>query len=222
MNTLEEVVGRLLTEQGLTIAVAESCTGGLIAHRLTNVPGSSTYFIGGVVAYSNQVKEQVLGVSARTLSEHGGDQQAVRDRDGSRRSPPLRHRCGALSDGYRRPHRGHTTEAGGAWSTSPWPPRTPSAASGICGTEIAWRTNSKPPRQLWRCSADTWRVGGLEIRRDSDRHRGRKQSREASVKHRVFLSSPRSSSRTSPRQRWSACARPRRLFRLRQRLPHGK
>jgi PncC family amidohydrolase len=71
VNTLEQIVGQLLTEQGLTIAVAESCTGGLIAHQLTNVPGSSTYFVGGVVAYSNQVKERVLGVSGETLSAYG-------------------------------------------------------------------------------------------------------------------------------------------------------
>jgi PncC family amidohydrolase len=71
MSTLEETVGQLLTEQGLTIAVAESCTGGLIAHQLTNVPGSSAYFIGGAVAYSNEVKERVLGVSHETLSVHG-------------------------------------------------------------------------------------------------------------------------------------------------------
>jgi PncC family amidohydrolase len=71
MNPLEEIVGQLLIEQSLTIAVAESCTGGLIAHQLTNVSGSSAYLVGGVVAYSNEVKERVLGVSHETLSEHG-------------------------------------------------------------------------------------------------------------------------------------------------------
>lgn len=75
MSTLEELVARLMTEQGLTIATAESCTGGLIAHQLTNVSGSSAYFMGGVVAYSNEIKERVLGVSDETLSVYGAVSQ---------------------------------------------------------------------------------------------------------------------------------------------------
>ena len=68
---MEETVGRLLAEQNLTVAVAESCTGGLITHRLTNVPGSSAYLVGSVVAYAYEAKERVLGVSHSTLYDHG-------------------------------------------------------------------------------------------------------------------------------------------------------
>ncbi|HEY0037559.1 MAG TPA: competence/damage-inducible protein A [Longimicrobium sp.] len=68
---MEETVGRLLRERGLTLGVAESCTGGLIGHRITDVPGSSAYFLLGVTTYSNEAKERVLGVRAATLEEHG-------------------------------------------------------------------------------------------------------------------------------------------------------
>ena len=70
-QTLEEHIGQLLTQRKLTLAVAESCTGGLVGHRLTNVPGSSTYFIGGVVAYAYEAKERLLGVSHNTLYDYG-------------------------------------------------------------------------------------------------------------------------------------------------------
>ncbi|HEX6039190.1 competence/damage-inducible protein A [Longimicrobium sp.] len=68
---MEETLGRMLRERGLTLAVAESCTGGLIGDRLTNVPGSSEYFLLGVAAYSNGAKMGVLGVSEQTLAAHG-------------------------------------------------------------------------------------------------------------------------------------------------------
>jgi nicotinamide-nucleotide amidase len=69
--TMEEVVGRLLRERRLTIALAESCTGGLVGHRLTNVPGSSAYLVGGAVSYANRAKTALLGVRAETLAAHG-------------------------------------------------------------------------------------------------------------------------------------------------------
>jgi nicotinamide-nucleotide amidase len=70
-DSLEAVVGGLLVERGLTVAVAESCTGGLLAHRLTGVAGASRHFERGVVVYSNQAKEDLLGVPGALLRAHG-------------------------------------------------------------------------------------------------------------------------------------------------------
>ena len=70
-ETIEAVVGRALREKGLKIAVAESCTGGLIANRFTDVPGSSDYFERGVVAYSNRAKTELLDVPERMIQDHG-------------------------------------------------------------------------------------------------------------------------------------------------------
>lgn len=68
---LEEIIGRMLVEQKLKLAVAESCTGGLVAWRITNVPGSSAYFERGIVTYSNDSKSDLLGVSRETIDKYG-------------------------------------------------------------------------------------------------------------------------------------------------------
>ncbi|HKQ52609.1 MAG TPA: competence/damage-inducible protein A [Pyrinomonadaceae bacterium] len=70
-ETMEEVVGLRLAVTGFTLAVAESCTGGLISQRLTEVPGSSVYFMEGVIAYSNDAKTRTLGVDAELIQQHG-------------------------------------------------------------------------------------------------------------------------------------------------------
>ncbi|MEI9864266.1 MAG: nicotinamide-nucleotide amidohydrolase family protein [Limisphaerales bacterium] len=76
-DEIENVVVRLLTEQKQTLALAESCTGGLIASRITDVPGASEVFQGGVVSYANSAKEKFLGVGAETLQQHGAVSEAV-------------------------------------------------------------------------------------------------------------------------------------------------
>ena len=70
-DQLEEIVGQLLNANNLSISTAESCTGGLVGHRLTNVSGSSDYYHGGIISYSNSVKENNLGVAIETLNKHG-------------------------------------------------------------------------------------------------------------------------------------------------------
>ena len=76
-RSLEGVVGDLLRQHALTIAVAESCTGGLLASRLTDVPGSSDYVERGVVCYSNRAKTELAGVPAALIAEHGAVSEAV-------------------------------------------------------------------------------------------------------------------------------------------------
>ena len=76
-ESLEEEVGQLLRRRNLTLATAESCTGGMIMHRLTNVPGASDYCMGAIVAYSNEVKCDRLGIRPRLLAAHGAVSESV-------------------------------------------------------------------------------------------------------------------------------------------------
>ncbi len=79
-ETLAEVIGRMLLGKGQTLAVAESCTGGYISHLITSVPGSSGWYKGGVTTYSNEIKQNLLSVSADSLQKHGAvSEQVVRE-----------------------------------------------------------------------------------------------------------------------------------------------
>jgi len=71
MSSIEIDVGELLCERGLVLATAESCTGGMIGEMITSVPGSSSYYAGGVISYSNAVKVAMLGVGEDVLEKHG-------------------------------------------------------------------------------------------------------------------------------------------------------
>lgn len=88
---LEEVIGKLLLERKQTLALAESCTGGLISHRITRIAGSSGYYIGGAVTYANEAKLKFLGVQAATLEKHG----AVSEQTALEMSHGIRQRTGA-------------------------------------------------------------------------------------------------------------------------------
>lgn len=87
-DDLEITVGRLLREKGLTLAVSESCTGGLVSHRITNVSGSSDYYRGSITAYASDVKETLLHVRKETLANHGAvsEQTALEMAEGVRQA----------------------------------------------------------------------------------------------------------------------------------------
>jgi nicotinamide-nucleotide amidase len=88
-ESLEQIVGFYLEMRGATLAVAESCTGGLVAERITSVPGSSRYFVGGAVVYDNRLKTSLAGVSPLLLAEHG----AVSGRVATALAEGIRERC---------------------------------------------------------------------------------------------------------------------------------
>lgn len=68
---LEAIIGQLLKQKGFKLAMAESCTGGLLGHRITNIPGSSDYYLGSITAYAYEAKERLLGVKHETLEKYG-------------------------------------------------------------------------------------------------------------------------------------------------------
>ncbi|MBW1684175.1 MAG: CinA family nicotinamide mononucleotide deamidase-related protein [Deltaproteobacteria bacterium] len=141
-QTLPTVVGHLLRGTGQTLAVAESCTGGLIAEQITDVAGASDYFLGGVVAYANEVKQALLGVPAALLEEHGAVSEPV---------------VRAMAEGPAAAAR--ASPSGSSTWPSPAPTRRPpptssfrSTASGTDSSRRRWRSTGC----VGRCSARSW------------------------------------------------------------------
>ena len=102
---LAGVVGALLAARGATLAVAESCTGGLLGERLTRVPGASAFFLGGIIAYQNRLKTEWLEVAPELLAETGAVSPAV----ARAMAEGVRTRCGATTNGWERRRRSRSS-----------------------------------------------------------------------------------------------------------------
>ena len=105
-KSIAEVLGSLLHERELTVACAESCTGGNLAHRIVQVPGSSAYFLGSVVSYSNDVKANVLGVSRSDISSYGAVSKEVVESMAKGVAKLMRSDCAIATSGIAGPHGG--------------------------------------------------------------------------------------------------------------------
>lgn len=105
-KTVAQVLGGLLHERELTVACAESCTGGNIAHRIVQVPGSSAYFLGSVVSYSNDVKADVLGVPRSYISNHGAVSREVAEAMAKGAAKLMRTDCAIATTGIAGPDGG--------------------------------------------------------------------------------------------------------------------
>ena len=152
-ETLEGQVGRLLRARGWTVALAESCTGGLVGHRLTQVGGSSAYFERGFVVYSNAAKQTLLGVPEHGAAGARGGVGGLRGGDGARGARAGRHRRRRVRDRHRRARRRHADEAGrdGVRGASPTPAGPSSSATASTATGRA--TRRSPRSAPWTCSA---------------------------------------------------------------------
>ena len=152
---LEEIVGRMLLDRGKTVACAESCTGGLISHRLTNIPGSSGYFLKATVAYNDTVKTRDLGVSKTLLTKNGAVSEPVAE---AMARGILKFSeadfglavTGIAGPGGGSPLKTHRPRLHGSgieiWSSNPRP-----GGKKIFSLAIANSSNSNLRRKLWTC-----------------------------------------------------------------------
>lgn len=105
-KTVPQVLGELLTERELTVACAESCTGGNLAHRIVQIPGSSAYFLGSVVSYSNDVKAKVLNVSRSDIDKYGAVSSQVAEQMAKGVASLMRSNCAIATTGIAGPEGG--------------------------------------------------------------------------------------------------------------------
>lgn len=119
--TPAQILGQLLSERELTVSCAESCTGGNLAHRIVQVPGSSNYFLGSVVSYSNDVKANVLGVSRSTLEQYGAVSQEVVQQMTTGVCRLMHSECGIATSGIAGPEGGTALKPiGTVWIAVKW------------------------------------------------------------------------------------------------------
>ena len=112
-ENLETVIVRQLADRKATLAVAESCTGGFLAHRLTNVPGASVVFLAGYVTYSNEAKISALGVPSDLIAEHGAVSETVARAMAEGALAESNASFALADDRHRRPRRRERGQAGG-------------------------------------------------------------------------------------------------------------
>ena len=160
---MEDVVGRLLRQQKATLATAESCTGGLIGHRITSVSGSSAYYLGGVIAYSNEVKIRELGVDADVLKKHG----AVSEEVARQMAVGVRARLGA---DYGLSVTGVAGPTGG----------TPDKPVGLVYMAVADKTRSWARRHTWPSERDVVKTWSSQMALDLLRRRLQKLLKDES------------------------------------------
>lgn len=124
-KNVSQVLGELLSERELTVSCAESCTGGNIAHQITLNPGSSAYFLGSVVSYSNEVKANVLGVSRADLSRFGAVSRPVVEQMAQGASELMRSECSVATSGIAGPDGGSAYKpVGSVWMAAKYGDKT--------------------------------------------------------------------------------------------------